>query len=203
MRKVCEIGRSMVEMLGVLAIIGVLSVGGIAGYSKAMRKHKLNQHAVAINTLINNAMQIKDRLDKASGDSNIHYNEIFHKLGLLPDGIKYVSQYQLRDIFNIHIYIYSHPDGFSGIEFLFEDKLNDMADVCRNIVYAAKENADNLWVLETADSDDTETSWKGFYYGSAYCNVGTRKCLSTITLAEMEDLCKCTNNKCEFFVLWK
>ena len=29
-------GRSMVEMLGVLAIIGVLSVGGISGYSKAI-----------------------------------------------------------------------------------------------------------------------------------------------------------------------
>ena len=27
-----QTGRSMVEMLGVLAIIGVLSVGGIAGY---------------------------------------------------------------------------------------------------------------------------------------------------------------------------
>ena len=36
-------GRSMVEMLGVLAIIGVLSVGGIAGYSKAMAKYRTNQ----------------------------------------------------------------------------------------------------------------------------------------------------------------
>ena len=36
-----EKGRSMVEMLGVLAIIGVLSVGGIAGYSKAMNKFKM------------------------------------------------------------------------------------------------------------------------------------------------------------------
>ncbi len=36
-------GRSMVEMLGVLAIIGVLSVGGIAGYSKAMTKFKINK----------------------------------------------------------------------------------------------------------------------------------------------------------------
>lgn len=36
-------GRSMVEMLGVLAIIGVLSVGGIAGYSKAMEKFKINK----------------------------------------------------------------------------------------------------------------------------------------------------------------
>ncbi|MBQ3695758.1 MAG: hypothetical protein II938_02150 [Alphaproteobacteria bacterium] len=37
-----ESGRSMVEMLGVLAIIGVLSVGGIAGYTMAMNKHKAN-----------------------------------------------------------------------------------------------------------------------------------------------------------------
>ena len=35
-------GRSMVEMLGVLAIIGVLSIGGIAGYSYAMRRHIAN-----------------------------------------------------------------------------------------------------------------------------------------------------------------
>ncbi len=38
-----ENGRSMIEMLGVLAIIGVLSVGGIAGYSKAMSKYRVNK----------------------------------------------------------------------------------------------------------------------------------------------------------------
>ena len=36
-------GRSMIEMLGVLAIVGVLSVGGIAGYSKAMMQFKINK----------------------------------------------------------------------------------------------------------------------------------------------------------------
>ena len=41
--KKSESGRSMVEMLGVLAIIGVLSVGGIAGYSLSMRRHRANQ----------------------------------------------------------------------------------------------------------------------------------------------------------------
>ena len=40
---ICYLGRSMIEMLGVLAIIGVLSVGGIAGYSKAMTKWKTNK----------------------------------------------------------------------------------------------------------------------------------------------------------------
>jgi len=38
-----ESGRSMVEMLGVLAIIGVLSVGGIAGYTMAMNKFRANE----------------------------------------------------------------------------------------------------------------------------------------------------------------
>ena len=36
-------GRSMIEMLGVLAIIGVLSVGGLAGYNMAMRRVRLNR----------------------------------------------------------------------------------------------------------------------------------------------------------------
>ena len=40
---VCSIGRSMIEMLGVLAIIAVLTVGGIAGYSKAMKKYQANK----------------------------------------------------------------------------------------------------------------------------------------------------------------
>ena len=47
-------GRSMVEMLGVLAIIGVLSAGGLAGYSKAMFKHKLNTTMDQITMLVTN-----------------------------------------------------------------------------------------------------------------------------------------------------
>ena len=43
MFKNAQSGRSMVEMLGVLAIIGVLSIGGIAGYTLAMRRHRANQ----------------------------------------------------------------------------------------------------------------------------------------------------------------
>ena len=37
-----ETGRSMTEMLGVLAIIGVLSIGGIQGYTYAMNKYRAN-----------------------------------------------------------------------------------------------------------------------------------------------------------------
>ncbi len=49
-----ESGRSMIEMLGVLAIIGVLSVGGIAGYSQAMSKYKVTKTTDQIQTMVTN-----------------------------------------------------------------------------------------------------------------------------------------------------
>ena len=44
-----ERGRSMVEILGVLAIIGVLSFGGIQGYRYAMEKHRANDIVNEVN----------------------------------------------------------------------------------------------------------------------------------------------------------
>ena len=49
-----QYGRSMIEMLGVLAIIGVLSVGGIAGYSKAMHKYRVNKAIEQITLIAGN-----------------------------------------------------------------------------------------------------------------------------------------------------
>ncbi len=46
-----EYGRSMVEMLGVLAIIGILSVTGIYGYTIAMRKYRANEIVQAASVL--------------------------------------------------------------------------------------------------------------------------------------------------------
>ncbi len=43
--QVPDSGRSMVEMLGTLAVISVLSIGGIMGYSYAMKKYRSNQIA--------------------------------------------------------------------------------------------------------------------------------------------------------------
>jgi type II secretory pathway pseudopilin PulG len=45
-------GRSMIEMLGVLAIVGVLSVGGLAGYNMAMQKIRINKLVEELNILV-------------------------------------------------------------------------------------------------------------------------------------------------------
>lgn len=41
--KKLQSGRSMIEMLGVLAIIGVLSIGGLAAYNTAMDRNEANE----------------------------------------------------------------------------------------------------------------------------------------------------------------
>lgn len=38
-----ELGRSMIEMIGVIAIGGVLSVGGATGYGTLINRHRINQ----------------------------------------------------------------------------------------------------------------------------------------------------------------
>ena len=77
--KKLESGRSMVEMLGVLAIIGVLSVGGIAGYSLGMRKHRVNQIA-----------------DTASKYALVSYNDCQQKI---LNGEEYVSSNNRCDVY--------------------------------------------------------------------------------------------------------
>ncbi|MBR4932336.1 MAG: hypothetical protein IKZ02_04840 [Alphaproteobacteria bacterium] len=47
--KLNECGRSMIEILGVLAIIGVLSVGAVAGYRYAMDKYRANDIVYEVN----------------------------------------------------------------------------------------------------------------------------------------------------------
>ncbi len=46
-------GRSMVEMLGTLAVMGILAIGGIMGYSYAMKKYRSNQIANELSVLSN------------------------------------------------------------------------------------------------------------------------------------------------------
>ena len=208
-------GRSMVEMLGVLAIIGVLSVGAIAGYSKAMMKYKLNQHAEAVNLLINNLLSIKDKLQYIPNGGTL-YGTLFYKMNLLPDGIKYISNGNLEDIwFKGKIVIYyangkyidngvEMQNNFGGIQFNFSPS-SQGAEICRNIALAAKENAANLWQIEVAKHyNDTDKGYDyiGNLYGDKYCN--NRKCLRDLDINKLSELCNaCNEAGCNLFVLYR
>ena len=79
--KKLESGRSMIEMLGVLAIIGVLSVGGIAGYSKAMNKFKTNKVADNVSMIVANVKTLYAQQKTYDGLDN----EAAVSMGIIPD----------------------------------------------------------------------------------------------------------------------
>ena len=86
-----ESGRSMIEMLGVLAIIGVLSVGGIAGYSKAMMKYRINKTIEQVSLISQNVRTFfaaQKRYDLGVGmsiNSDNTYYKIVTKAKLIPE----------------------------------------------------------------------------------------------------------------------
>ncbi|MBR3662600.1 MAG: hypothetical protein IKN67_04910 [Alphaproteobacteria bacterium] len=63
-------GRSMVEMLGVLTIIGALSVGGVAGFSKAIAHNKVNTVIAQIGAISAKVSAIGSNSDSYDGIDN-------------------------------------------------------------------------------------------------------------------------------------
>ena len=84
----------MIEMLGVLAIIAVLTVGGIAGYSKAMKKYQANK-------VVGEIIQVLVKWKELSENDNWYniYNlddETKKTLGLCLPSAENCSGYQQR-----------------------------------------------------------------------------------------------------------
>ena len=104
-------GRSMVEMLGILAIIGVLSVGAISGYSKAMMKYKLNKSVENISYLMNIAYVYMYDIKPSGGSSTKDRSLIpyFIKMNLIPENmIKQGENAYVYDSFGNQIAIFNN-----------------------------------------------------------------------------------------------
>ena len=84
MKNINESGRSMVEMLGVLSIIGVLSIGGIAGYSMAMNRYRANE-ALDMATKFAVVLYSAKQTAAATGNAFTESNYSLYSTGLTTD----------------------------------------------------------------------------------------------------------------------
>ena len=128
MTKSVQSGRSMIEMLGVLAIIGVLSVGGIAGYSKAMMKYRINKTIEQITLIAGNVRAFWGPQKNYIGVDCSCYNDvcmgqssgddcpIVKKAKILPDEMITVTDGKMTSITN--------PFGY-GVTLGTQDKAKD------------------------------------------------------------------------------
>ena len=80
--KSMQYGRSMVEMLGVLSIMGILTIGGIAGYSKAMMQYKINKAADQITQIVSGLRMLYSTQDDYGTTIS---NAILKKGHIVPD----------------------------------------------------------------------------------------------------------------------
>ncbi len=78
-----NIGRSMIEILGILAIIAALSTGALVSYSRAMRRYRLNEviHQIALmSTNIRAFYANVDSYESFDVETAIKFNMISEKM---------------------------------------------------------------------------------------------------------------------------
>ncbi len=214
-----QIGRSMIEMLGVLAIIGVLSVGGIAGYSKAMEKFKINKMIAEYNNitfaLIENYQSILSSANaKNSGDVQLY--TLVKDLNIFPDTWKPYyknSRIYLDDGNNnlAHYFVrYNSSTKLTGIHLDLHLGSNISNHAQRGTKFPA-----NTCVTLFADwlqpisnfiyrTGIYSTNWtsasSSWLKGKSTCGAGD-KCLASATLDDFHKLCNmCQKDKVECYI---
>ena len=187
-------GRSMVEMLGVLAIIGILSVGAISGHSKAMMKYKLNKQAEQLNTVFNavdrNLHSFNNLQVESGGYMNI--TSYFIKMGEIPTEMVKDGNNYIYDTFNIIMNIqkeYFAPTTVYAVYMRpsLTTSSNDNLAVCQNIITVAKEHADSLYSLYAYSTNNNNQLVYTIYKGDKYCS--TDNCIHNITLNDIHKIC--------------
>lgn len=146
-------GRSMVEMLGVLAIIGVLSVGGLTGYSKAMSKYKTNKTQEQLQLLISGIRTLYATQPSYTG---ITITQLI-SVGTMPDDmIRGGTTDKAYDPFGNEIYLVSTAADFTiGIENLTDKICVEIA----NANWQTSGNSLKKISIGTAPTGGTDFIW--------------------------------------------
>jgi len=194
-----QTGRSMVEMLGVLAIVGILSIGAIAGYNKAMMKYRLNKQAGQIAQLVNTVNRYRYELIFNKFVNLVPY---FKKLGEIPQDM-YIpgNENEVRDVFNNKFYIYTNINttektAVSKTVIYYYLDLSDASsiDVCFNLFQTIRETQNGLEYMAIGGNNSGETTKFKHYVGDNYCQSG-RVCLGKATLEQIYDMCSAAYGK--------
>ena len=202
---ICSAGRSMIEMLGVLAIIGVLSVGGIAGYSKAMEKYKVNKAVSQYGMLIYNMLELHPYSEQKSG-----LVDILQATQTFPPDWEKVNDMKIKDSYGNILNIYGsgntmvidmllggiqQTDKGGNISGTFSSSL--CMSIFNNLVVPLHGSliVVRLYRSEYDKSWNNSTNEDTSFYGDNYCG-GNNKCITSLKLSTIDSLCKsCSKDK--------
>jgi hypothetical protein len=208
-----QTGRSMVEMLGVLAIIGVLSVGAIAGYQKAMYKYRLNKFTAGYDQLLGYAITLSEQLEASTSSSSIDRTSLLNKLNLIPEGFTYnESDKKIYDMFGNQIIFFTrYGYNYTWALRIILDNGDHVQDHCIAIIRIAQAYNDQLINILRQDSTSENYQSKALYGEKPYPagSTATRpssSTLSTVTMSQIRSFCQDTtsfgNTSYNIHMLW-
>ena len=184
----CSAGRSMIEMLGVLAIVGVLTVGGIAGYSKAMEQYKLNKVLNQYSHLLQGLIEYGGKM-RNSGNDDVQLGDAVNAIGLIPSTWHYRNDIGLQnfqdDIGNI-VHIVSRE---GNLVFNLSLRANDAqfsSKTCVNFFQYIFQPLHSTFkrIMMYDMHGVNQNQW---YYGDSLCS--NYHCLNNMTLSAMHNAC--------------
>ena len=189
-------GRSMVEMLGVLAIIGVLSVGAIAGYGKAMFKYKLNKQTEQLNQVIGTIVRYKSSLtiNPNSADAPISDYQLvplLKKLGEIPKEMYTSDEKFIKDSFGTEYYIYNRNNEKSLVVLRTNsfDRNESSFQICKNLYLIAKEWHKELNLIMVAAYKGETYNDQGRYCGDNN-EINTCYKITNLKLSDLDNICR-------------
>ena len=156
----------MIEMLGVLAIVGVLSIDGIAGYSKATDMFKANKMKQQIDQIFYQFSYQKDdwlRI-RNSGEKTIHPAEIWETMGDIPDGM-YNMNGVLKDIYGNSFLPSCTQHDTSGIECdISATAYSNDKNICMNILKVSQHYQKEIWFIDLRDTNTNNEIIRNILY---------------------------------------
>lgn len=194
--RVLQIGRSMIEMLGVLAIIAVLSVGGIAGYSKAMEMYKINKTLEHYNYLVLGMLDYVRETKNLAEQTNTGMTMIAEAAGLIPATWQKENNFNLRDDMENIVQIFANKTHLS-IDYIFQnsEKHSITDKLCNNLFNnTLKPLSNSIQVIYVTIAGKIDFA---IYYSNTTCDAAkSKKCLRNVELNDIRDSCNfCAEQK--------
>lgn len=188
-----QIGRSMIEMLGVLAIIAVLSVGGIAGYGKAIEQFKVNRLIEEYGYVVQQLIEKGDGLRENVKDSaEVFYDsETISAMGFVPNtwkkrGRGFSNSLGHSVIFSSKLNLLSMNTELTIIGQTKGDVPNRVCKELMSKVYKPMHQTIK-WITYFGG---TEGKIKNFQVDGGYICSRHRKCLKNLTVLDIEEICE-------------
>ena len=204
------LGRSMIEMLGVLAIIAVLTVGGIAGYSKAMEKFKVNKTVKEYSYVIQGLLEYKDNILKNATEKQTFLTNFLYSAHIIPDSWKIIENsrdYGIHDSYGNDVYFYSFKNSddkiiiSAAIYLGGESKDENNKRISNFSPKLCFELLNNLVkplhsVLYSGGITEWNSKISFPFGGDNYCGKETT-CLNDLSLQKIQQICNsCTEGYC-------